>query len=187
MFKYQITLFACGFVASCSSAAPSSTNAPNEPAPTPGRGPEEVVPASALEAGACDDAPLLTLDDMDAGKGNAERIAIDVVPAPNIMCTLLACYPASGSRPTSKPSCCNQCGGGYGAQHGETLRITFVGFAGCRGMDCNLHCEPFGLNPRTTYRIVGKNNFSKAYTNGAIYNKSSFIVEKYCLTSSRNP
>jgi hypothetical protein len=47
-------------------------------------------------------------------------------------------------------------------------------------MDCNMHCEPFGIKPTTPYRFVGKNNYTKRLTNGAVYDKVEFVVEKYC-------
>ncbi len=52
------------------------------------------------------------------------------------------------------------------------------------GVDCNLHCEPFGREPTHTDRFVGVSEWSKRLVNGAIYDKSTFTVEKYRAVES---
>jgi hypothetical protein len=137
----------------------------------PGLGPKEVVPTAALAPGACDDVPLYTLEDLATGKGAGERIAVDLVPRPGVACTDLWC-------PNSE--CCNGCGGSYGAHLAQPeLELRLEGFAGCTGMDCNLHCEPFGRAPTTRYRFVGTNTFTPAGTN-AVYREVAFSVERFC-------
>lgn len=139
--------------------------------PQPGLGPAEVVPESALAPGACDDVPLLSLEDLAAGKGAGERIAVDVVPEAAVACTLLAC----------ESECCNSCGGSYGARLAgdPALELRLDGLAGCTGMDCNLRCEPFGRKPTTRYRFVGTHTFTPAGTTSA-YHQAVLEVERYC-------
>jgi hypothetical protein len=152
-------------------ACSSSPTRPADPGPTPGSGAEDTVPATARPAGECDDAPLLTLEALQRGERAGERIALEVVPRPSIACTAMAC-----SR-----ECCNRCGGEYGAEIANELRVRFTGIPGtCGGWDCNLQCEPFGLEPKTAYRFVGMNTFKPRGANGAVFDKSEFAVEKYC-------
>lgn len=142
-----------------------------------GLGPENTVPAAALAPGACDDAPLHTLEDLAAGKGDGQRIALEVVPEVRGMCTLLAC----------ESECCNSCGGDYGAnlrrEPGDRdFELRFIGLAGCGGMDCNFHCEPFGRKPTTAYRFVGTNVYKPAGVTST-YHQAQFTIEKYCAVS----
>jgi hypothetical protein len=137
----------------------------------PEHGPEDTVPATAQAPGECDDAKLLSLEAIGRGEGAGERIAVDVVPRADIACTTMSCDQA----------CCNKCGGGYSAHLGDELRITFTGLPGtCGGMDCSLHCEPFGLKPRMQYRFVGTGTFMARGPKTAIYDQVDFAVEKYC-------
>jgi hypothetical protein len=141
---------------------------------TPQHGAEETVPTTARLLGECDDAKLVTLEAIVRGEGVGERIAIDAVPRADIACTTLACDNA----------CCNKCGGVYSASLGDELRITFNGLPGtCGGMDCSLHCEPFGIKPRTQYRFVGTGKRTPRGPNTAIWDHVDFTVEKYCRSS----
>lgn len=79
-------------------------------------------------------------------------------------------------------ACCNKCGGSYGVEIGLEFKLRFEGIVGfCGGYDCNLRCEPFGWKPTHAYRFVGVSAWSKRRDNGAIYDKSTFTVEKFCL------
>lgn len=161
----------------CSTSSSTSPRISDRPAPIPGRGPEDTVPPTALAQGQCDDATLLTLEAIGRGDGNGERIAFDTVPRAEIFCTLLACFKSGGG----EAECCNNCGGAYGVRVGDELHVRLTGLPGrCGGMDCNIHCEPFGIKPTTQYRFVGKNSYTKRLTNGAVYDKVEFAVEKYC-------
>lgn len=147
----------------------------------PGKGPENTVPAMAGTLEECNDAtPVYTLADLAAGKGDGERIMIDLVPEVKGLCTLLDCGDAE---------CCNQCRGGYGArlvgQGGAPdleLRLEGAMLAGCGGMECNFHCEPFGRKPVTTYRFVGTHTFTPAGRE-SVYHKSVLAVERFCTLS----
>ena len=162
-------LFVLLALVACATRATPSNPGDN---PTPGLGPQEVEPTDALAPGACDDVPLYTLADLAAGKGADERIAIDVVPVANIMCTLLHCGDAE---------CCNGCGGSYGARLAGSpdLELRLDGLKGCSGMDCNLHCEPFGRKPTKPYRFVGMHTFTLAGQT-SVYHKADLKVERYC-------
>jgi hypothetical protein len=157
----------------------STPGGAKEPAPKPGLGPADVVPAGLAPTEACGDAPLLTLEQVAKGDRSGERIAFDVVPRAQIMCTLMACVGDDGKH--DENSCCNRCGGGYEVAIADELRLHFVGLpGGCGGYDCNVHCEPFGRAPARAYRFVGVSRWSKRMENGAIYDKAEFTVEKFC-------
>jgi hypothetical protein len=149
--------------------------------PTPGHGPRDVVPTTTAPAGACDDAPLVTIDQIAAGEHAGERVAIDLVPQTDMACTELLCT-APGGR---NPECCNRCNGSYGVSRNATdatgIRIE-LGIGSCVGMDCNFTCEPFGWAPTHRYRFVGKNVFSPPGTS-AVYARSQLRVERYCAVA----
>ncbi len=141
-----------------------------------GKGPENTVPASVLAADSCNDAVLVTLESLATGVGHGTRIALDVVPEVNRVCTLLDC---------GDNECCNRCRGEYGATlrrepADRDLEVRFTGLAGCSGMDCNFQCEPFGRQPTTRYRIVGVAAFEAAGTR-SIAHAANVAVEKVCL------
>ncbi len=138
-------------------------------------GPADVVPDSARAVGSCDGELVVTLDDVARGQVHDQRVAIDLVPVPHTFCTLLAC----------DRGCCNECGGGYYARlvrepAAPDLEVYLDGLPGCSGMDCNLHCEPFGHRPNTQYRFVGRVTFEAAGRT-AVYHKARLGVEHYCL------
>ncbi len=140
-----------------------------------GQGPEDVVPAAAQPAGSCDDAPVATLEQIADGAHDGARIAVDLVPESHGSCTEMSC---------NDGDCCNRCEGTYGAAlrrepPSRALELELQGFPGCSGMECNVHCEPFGRRPSTAYRFVGTNTFAPAGVT-AMFNQSQFIVEKYC-------
>jgi hypothetical protein len=170
---------AAAAAASCGQPAHEhSTPGGDKARPEPGVGPADVVPANLAPTEDCDDAPLLTLEEVARGEHAGERIAFDVVPAATIFCTLLACVGPNGEDDPNV--CCNQCGGGYGVAIRDEFNLQFLKLGGCSGYDCNLHCEPFGRAPTHTYRFVGVSAWSKRMENGAIYDKSAFTVEKLC-------
>ncbi len=144
-----------------------------------GLGPANVVPANAQPIGRCDDATLLTLEQLaDLDTYDATRIAIDVVPMAQVACTEEDCEEGNHS------ACCNSCGGDYvatlnRASPARRLEVRFTGIAGCSGMDCNYHCEPFGLNPTTTYRIVGR--AKQPRPDIANLRQVELAVQTYCL------
>ena len=140
-----------------------------------GLGPTDTVPAAAKPLDACNDAPLLTVEQLAAGEGDGQRVALDAVPEVNGMCTLLAC----------DSECCNQCGGNYGVAlrrkpPERDFELRFDGVGGCGGMDCNFHCEPFGRKPATRYRFVGTNRYKPAGVTST-YHQAEFAVEKFCV------
>lgn len=156
-----------------------STPGGDRPAPVPGLGPAEVVPAEAPGPEACADAPLLTLEQVARGEQAGERVAFEVVPRAQIVCTLMACIGPGGQH--DEESCCNRCGGGYEVAIADEFRLQFHGLrGGCSGYDCNVTCEPFGRAPTHAYRFVGVSDWSKRLDNGAIYDKSTFTVETFC-------
>lgn len=164
-------------LAACTPGTGPGPANPNDASRTPGLGPAETIP-DLPGPEACADAPLVTLDEIERGVRAGERVALDAVPKAETMCTLLYCIPPPGM--SREDVCCNQCGGGYGLRVDNTLHLQFMNIGGCRGMDCNLHCEPFGREPTHAYRFVGKNEFKPARESGAIYAKSMFTVEKVC-------
>ncbi|MCE9580189.1 MAG: hypothetical protein K8W52_44140 [Deltaproteobacteria bacterium] len=161
----------------CGPASPES-NTPYRSREKPGRGPADVVPPSALAPDRCGDAPLVALADLARGTGDGERVAVDLTPQAEVMCTLLACIGPNGVE-DGPDVCCNGCGGNYGLRQGMEFALRLEGLDGCTGMDCNLHCEPFGTAPTHAYRFVG----TVAYTprgSGAIYDQATLTIEKYC-------
>jgi hypothetical protein len=167
-------------------AREKSTPGGDKPAPKPGLGPADIVPADLAPTEACGDAPLLTIEQVAKGERAGERIAFDVVPRATIFCTLMACVGPSGEHdPTS---CCNQCGGGYEVAIADEFRLQFVGLpGGCGGYDCNVHCDPFGREPARAYRFVGVSKWTKRIDNGAIYDKAELTVEKFCAAPAAAP
>ncbi|MBI2393439.1 MAG: hypothetical protein HYV09_27900 [Deltaproteobacteria bacterium] len=168
-------VLSCLLCVGCAPSPPASSS-PAPPRPVPGLGPEESVPTlPGVEA--CADAPLVTLEQIADGAHAGERVALDAVPRAMVICTLLLC--TGGDEPPER-TCCNGCGGGYELRLGERLLLQFANLGGCGGMDCNLHCEPFGRRPTRRYRFVGKNEFTPRPESGAIYAKSRFVVERVC-------
>lgn len=142
--------------------AASASGAPVAPQlsqPVPGHGPAEVVPKTALAPGACNDAPLLPPSQIGADMPDGERVSVEGIPKPSLICTAQAC--------PGDQACCNGCGGGY-VVHVGNGQVSLLGLPGCTGMDCNYRCEPFGNAPKTRYRFVGTTNFGQ------------ITVEKYC-------
>jgi hypothetical protein len=131
----------------------------------PGLGPAELTPEAPMAP--CEGVPVYTFDQLAAGEAVGERIAVDGVPIAEVFCTLLAC----------DTECCNGCGGQYVLSSGEPARIDLRGLAGCDGMDCNLHCEPFGRSPTQRYRFVGVNT---PVEQTAVYHKVEIAVEAFC-------
>jgi hypothetical protein len=168
-------------VAACGPAAPSS-NDPVRARPKPGRGPADVVPTTALAPDQCADAPLVALDDLRKGTGDGQRIAIDVTPQPETICTLLACVGPDGEE-NGPDVCCNSCGGNYGHRDGLEFSLALDGLAGCGGMDCNFHCEPFGTAPTHAYRFVGVAKYTPRGVT-AVYDQVAFKIEKYCTIAA---
>jgi hypothetical protein len=159
----------------CAKQSPGDSG-PRRAAPTPGLGDKNTVPVEALAPGSCDDAPLVTLEEVATGKTTEGRIALDAVPDVRGMCTLLYCGPGDG--------CCNECGGDYGAKlvrepADRDLELRLDGLAGCSGMDCNFHCEPFGRAPTDRYRFVGTLTFQPAGVT-SVFHKATVKVEKFC-------
>lgn len=164
-------------LAACTPGAGPSPRNPGDASRTPGLGPAEIVP-DLPGPEACADAPLVTLDEIGRGVRAGERVALEVVPRAEVMCTLLYCATPPGM--SREDVCCNGCGGGYALRVDTSLLLRFENLGRCSGMDCNLRCEPFGREPTHTYRFVGKNDFKPARENGAIYATSTFTVEKVC-------
>jgi hypothetical protein len=119
----------------------------------------------------CDDAPLVTLDELAAGRHAGERIAFEAVPVADHTETLKSCgqdYP-----------CCNHVVGSYMVELPGRVRIMLQGPFRCSGTECEWHCEPFGDRPTSSVRFVGVNEIELA--SGAPWGASAwFTVEKYC-------
>lgn len=150
------------------------------PTDEPGNGPKDVVP-DLPAAEACADASSTTLEEMARGMHAGERVAFDGVPRPVITCTEIGCSVRAKGEWRPRPAlCCNDCYGYYVIPFGEDFEVVLRGLAGCSGMDCGYHCEPFGIQPAHKYRFVGLNDFRpKGKTSS---NDSSYVVvEQLCL------
>jgi hypothetical protein len=134
----------------------------------------DVVPADAAPLAECNDVPLVTLDQIAAGEHAGEVVAIDVMPAVDMICTHRRCMHKDGS----KVACCNRCGGEYQARLRDELLLR-LDVGRCGGMDCNIHCEPFGRKPAHSYRFVGTNAF-ESRKSSEMYATSALHVQKYC-------
>ena len=112
--------------------------------------------APALSSGECESASvidhLLVGPDQLAVHAPKEGtvIALEGVPQPQVVCTLMACESA----------CCNECGFVAGCAYsvesgGGSVCLSHPDFE-CGGMDCALSCSPFSSDPKHRYRFVGK-------------------------------
>lgn len=182
--RIQTPLALSLLLAACTPAAGPGPRNAGDASRKPGLGPAETIPELPGPEG-CADAPLVSVEEMARGVRAGERIAVDVVPQAEVMCTLLFCTAPEGT--PREEVCCNGCGGGYGVRLETRFHLQFANLGGCSGMDCNLHCEPFGRQPTHPYRFVGKNEFKPAYESGAIYSKSTFTVEKVCRVEGTAP
>jgi hypothetical protein len=94
----------------------------------------------------CDDAPLVSLDDLAQRRHDGERIAFEGVPIAAPKQTAMQCG--------ADDPCCNRVDGSYAIVVKDRLHVELIGFA-CSGNACQWRCAPFGNTPSTPVRFVG--------------------------------
>lgn len=131
----------------------------------------ETSTAPAAASGECDGAPVfevasLVPSEAQPASSRPEEgsvVAVEGVPQPQMVCTMLACDAA----------CCNNsCG--YARECPYSLRVDDKEICllredfQCGGTDCSGWCSPFSTQPKHRYRFVGKLEGAKLH------------VQKFC-------
>ena len=123
------------------------------------------------QAKSCNDAPLVSLEEISTGQHANERIAFEGVPVPIPMQTAMQC--------SSDDACCNRVDGSYSVVLKDRLVIELMGPFSCEGDECDWRCEPFGNKPAKPVRFVGTAQFEPPRPPAAV--RAYATVEKFCL------
>jgi len=122
----------------------------------PVAGAADIVPASALDPGKCDDVPNIRLEQLAVGVHRGERVALDLIPKARVVCT-------------------DRCRGEYVLDVDGRRDLLLMGIRGCEATDDGYLCEPFGTRPTTRYRFVGTYDQPRR-----LAENFTFAIEKYC-------
>lgn len=140
-------------------------------------GPAERVP-EAPAADECGAAPLLDVEQLEAGEGAGRVVAVEGTPVPEVRCTLLQC---------GEDECCNTCSGDYElAMPDREHRVLLRGLEGCSGNNCAYDCQPFGREPTRRYRFVGRHEHHPPGETAA-YAVSILHLQRYCRAAAPDP